>query len=182
MDRSMLKRLVEYRVNWILTQDHKVATAQPGERLRTAAMSDHVRRVLRNHPDERVRSALSFENAGYKGFALLLDQEPVCVVHFTDSAHYEHAETWPLADHEVALVNIITLPQYRSRGYASQLIKEATAELVPDPFVRAIAFIWWNHTASLRAFRKAGWKRIGFSLELVRRKGRTFTMRIPLLP
>ena len=26
MDRSMLKRLVEYRVNWILTQDHKVAT------------------------------------------------------------------------------------------------------------------------------------------------------------
>ena len=182
MDRSMLKRLVEYRVNWILTQDHKVATAQPGERLRTAAMSDHVRRVLRNHPDERVRSALSFENAGYKGFALLLDQEPVCVVHFTDSAHYEHAATWPLADREVALVNIITLPQYRSRGYASQLIKEATAELVPDPFVRAIAFIWWNHTASLRAFRKAGWKRIGFSLELVRRKGRTFTMRIPLLP
>src|SRR3546814_19505025 len=68
MDRSMLKRLVEYRVNWILTQYHKVAKAQPGERLRTAAMSAHVRRVLRNHPDERVRNALSLENAGYKGF------------------------------------------------------------------------------------------------------------------
>ncbi len=50
----------------------------------------------------------------------------------------------PQSDEKVALVNVITLPAYRSRGYASALIAEATASLVPEHYTRAIAYIWWT--------------------------------------
>jgi RimJ/RimL family protein N-acetyltransferase len=32
---------------------------------------------------------------------------------------------------------------------------------------KIIAFIWWSNTPSIRAFSKAGWKKIGFSVEIL---------------
>jgi RimJ/RimL family protein N-acetyltransferase len=59
------------------------------------------------------------------------------------------------------------------------LIRAATRRYLTEGRRRMIAFIWWSNTPSLRAFKKAGWKRIGFSMEL--RFGKHWLrLRVPL--
>lgn len=178
--RRTLSSFVDYRLNWIVAQDEKSQAPDLPTSLEVRTFDKRHIDAFAQHPDARVRSALSFERAGCTGFVLLADAEPAAFIHFADVSRYESASTWPLASNEVALVNVITLPTYRSRGYASILIAEATSSLVPKSYRRGIAYIWWNHEASLRAFRNAGWRRIGMSVEVSRGKGRWHSVHIPL--
>lgn len=178
--RRALSNFVDYRFNWIVAQDERSQAPGLSTSLEVRTFDKRYIDALAQHPDPRVRSALSFERAGCTGFVLLADAEPAAFLHFADVSRYESASTWPLASNEVALVNVITLPAYRSRGYASLLIAEATSSLVPKSYQRAIAYIWWNHEASLRAFRNAGWRRIGISIEISRGNGRWHSVHIPL--
>jgi len=178
--RRVLSNFVDYRLNWIVSQNEMAPSAGLPSSMEVAVPDHQHLLTFSQHPDGKVRRALSFERAGCRSFVLLEGSEPACLIHFADLPKYDSQTTWPLADDEVALVNVITLPAYRCRGFASILIAEATASLVPEYYKRAIAYIWWNHQTSLRAFKAAGWSQIGISIEISRRQGRWHSLHIPL--
>ena len=177
--KRALSRIVDYRINWIFAQNTAVESPALPPSIEIAVFDEQHLAAFARHPDARVRSAMSFDRAGCVGFVLLADAEPAACIHFADRSSYESSSTWPLADNEVALVNVTTLPEHRSQRYASLLIAQATSLLVPSRYRQAFAYIWWNHHASLRAFRNAGWQRVAISFEISRRNGRWHSLHLP---
>ncbi len=124
--------------------------------------------------DVQARKVQGYTGSGAWGFVLAeLGGAPLGAVHFTGRDCYAHDDIWPLRADQLALVDIVMLPDARGRGLAAPLIAAATAQVLGrGGQASAICFIWWNHRASLRAFGRAGWRAIGFSIELTRRSGR----------
>lgn len=178
--KRALFRIVDYRINWIFAQNTVVESTALPPSIEITVFDEQHFAAFAHHPDTRVRSAMSFERAGFIGFVLLADDEPAACIHFADRSSYDSVSTWPLANNEVALLNVITLPEHRSRRFASLLIAQTTSSLVPSRYRRAIAYVWWNHHASLRAFSHAGWQRVGISIEISRRNGRWHSIHVPL--
>ena len=127
----------------------------------------------------KMRSSLSFTRAGLTGLALVEEGRPVSVAHFATPADYDRAATWPLRATEVALMDIATEDAQRGRGLAVTLIRATTAHFLGAGKSRVICFIWWSNTPSLRAFTKAGWRRIGLSIEVCI-GGKWLALRLPL--
>lgn len=73
---------------------------------------------------------------------------------------------WPLTDGEAKLVQIITSPEMRGRGVASALIGYAETDMSQKGFHRLYARIWHSNTPSLKAFERAGWRRVATVTEV----------------
>ena len=127
----------------------------------------------------KMRNSQSYADAGLAGLVLLDGGRPVSVAHFAEAGQYGRSATWPLREGEVALMDIATEEQMRGRGLAPQLILAATRFYLTRGRRGMIAFIWWSNDASRRAFEKAGWRRIGGSVEL-RFGKRWLRIRVPL--
>jgi len=71
------------------------------------------------------------------------------------------------------LVQITTAPAFRGRGLAPALIQQSAKAMFARGFTPLYARVWHSHTASIRAFRKAGWTETSmvttFSLPFVAR-------------
>lgn len=166
----------EYRINWIV-----------GSQADRAASSDDAVQLLgrkelaqiKISSTYKIRNAASFNASGLKGYVLMVGEQPAAVAHFAEPRHYDRASTWPLGPDEVALMDIATEEGMRGQGIAARLINGAEHHYRSLGAQRLIAFIWWSNTPSLRAFHKAGWKRIGLSLE-AKVQGRWRAIRIPL--
>ncbi len=173
---GLVKRIVryvvhDYRINWVYASDDAhTALAIPADTVFGRLDESGLRRIAAA-ADPQFRKALGYDQKGARGYALSQAGEPLSVAHFVDAARYENATTWPLCADEVALVNIVTNATARGRGFAPILISNATPAILSTPFKRAVAFIWWNHRTSHGAFEQAGWRRIGFSIEVVGKKG-----------
>ena len=76
-------------------------------------------------------------------------------------------------------MDIATEEFARGKSYASALIAGVTERYMAQGTHRLIAFIWWSNTPSKRAFVKAGWRKIGLSIE-VKIAGQWRGMRVPL--
>lgn len=182
---NLAKRLVrhvvhDYRLNWILASD-ATATVQPlPEQIDVAPLDNAALQQIAATDDQQFRKALGYDRIGATGFFLSKQAEPLSVAHFVDRTLYENATIWPLGADEIALLNIVTQDAAQGLGYAPILIAHATAAMLFPRYRRAIAFIWWNHRASLRAFTRAGWYRIGFSIGIVGRNGAVRHLHIPM--
>ncbi len=169
----------DYRINFIYTSPPHATppTLEPGTKI--TVVTPALVEQLKSSATGKVRSSASFAAAGLAGLALVEDGQPLSVTHIAEVQHYDRSGTWPLAPDEVALMNIATEDAARGRGLAVALIRAAAADYAARGRQRMIAFIWWTNTPSLRAFAKAGWRRIGFSIEL-RTSGRWISIRVPL--
>lgn len=168
--------VAEYRINWI----YAGSTADGGEPADTVQPVDKaVCEQLARSPTLQMRKAAAYANSGLAGLALIDGGVPVCVAHFATPAQYQRTGTWPLASGEAALMDIATEDAQRGKGYAVRLIRQATTHFRAAGHDRLIAFIWWSNQPSIRAFTKAGWRRIGISVEL-RRADRWRALRIGL--
>ena len=181
---ALVKRLVrlvirDYRINWVYASGKAtVALPLPSE-LDFGFLDDaHVQRIAAD-PDPQFRKSLGYDRLGATGYVLSHAGDPLSVAHFVDSTRYENRTIWPLRPDEVALVNIVTTRTAQGRGYAPILISHGTGAILSPHFARAIAFIWWNHRSSLRAFERAGWHRVGFSIELIGKKGGVRCLHLP---
>jgi RimJ/RimL family protein N-acetyltransferase len=176
MAKSVLNRLFrDYRINWIYassaTKRDIAATPQPLSPVQIDA--------LLTSPTAKMRNAARFSQGGLDGFAMEVDGTPACVAHFADHARYDRNGTWVIGNNEIALMDIATEEAMRGRGLAVQMITAMTQHYITQGRDRVIAFIWWSNTPSVRAFDKAGWKRIGVSIE-VAFGGRWRTVRLRL--
>ena len=173
--KALFGRLLdEYRLNWIVASPPEDPGIGP-DALTVRALDEDARHALDTSPTPKVRASLKFSEAGFEGLALADGPALLSVAHFATPANYDRHDTWPLRDGEYALVDIVTEEEARGQGHAATLIRAATRHYGS----RLIAYIWWTNHPSLRAFRSAGWRRIGFSFEW-RTGGRWRSLRIPL--
>ncbi|WP_338466881.1 GNAT family N-acetyltransferase [Novosphingobium sp. ZN18A2] len=164
--RRLANRIVsDYRINWIVARaDPSVRTQlQPGQAI--SPVDDAIAALLACSDTAKVRNALTYRDAGLGGFAIGRDGRPQAVIHYADAAQYTRDATWPLKANEIAIMDVVTEEADRGKGLAVTLIDHTTARYLENGAARAVAFVWWSNKPSLRAFRKAGWHRIGLSLE-----------------
>lgn len=173
MIKSSIKLLLhsvfaDYRINWIVAAGQGNAKSA----LRHAPipiiplMPEHYDRLLKSKT-QKMRNATSPVKASLSGFVLEDEAIPVCVAHFANSAQYAYTSTWPITSNQVALIDIVTEENYRGRGLAVQMIEATTSHYLEQGYDKLIAFIWWSNTPSVRAFSKAGWHKIGLSIEIL---------------
>lgn len=165
----------DYRINYIYASPAGQAPVA-GE---IAELSPDLIEQLAASGTAKVRGSATFSKAGLRGYAVVEAGQPVCVVHLAETSHYDRAATWPLRPGEAAIMDIATEEAARGRGLAVQLIAAVTARYLRQGRSRIIAFIWWSNTPSVRAFGKAGWRRIGFSVE-VQIARRWIALRLPI--
>lgn len=179
MAKAVARRAFQdYRINFIYASPAAPAppVCPPGADI--VALTPALIERLRQSPTRKVSNSVSFAAAGLAGLAVVEDGRPLSVAHVADFHQYDRHGTWPLATDEMALMDIATEEDARGRGLAVALIR-AAADRGLSGRKRMIAFIWWSNTPSLRAFAKAGWRRIGFSVEL-QTGGRWIGFRVPL--
>lgn len=178
LGKVAMGRLVsEYRINWIFAAE-RMLPGDEGDAVVEPPTAMH-RAALLASPTAKMRGSQNFARAGLAGLVLAEGDRPICVAHFAEGSEYGRHSTWPLGRNEVALVDIATEEAARGRGLATMLIRAATRHYLGLGRSRLIAFIWWSNHPSVRAFTKAGWRRIGLSVEI--RLGRHWlTCRIPL--
>ena len=157
----------DYRINWIFASPTKTKSSSGKLNDVAVAITAGHRQILANSPTAKMRGSVSFNKSGLDGYVIEQFGLPLCVAHFADCARYDRAGTWPLAADEMALMDIATEEEMRGRGLAVRLISATTKLLLEQDKRRLIAFIWWSNTPSVRAFKKAGWRRIGLSVEIL---------------
>lgn len=185
---SVAKRLIqriatvlidEYRLNWVVASTHHPVVVIQARDVVFAPLTTAHWPSLDQSSTAKMSNSLSYARAGLAGFAMLADGIPLSVAHFAGRAHYDRDGTWLLRDGDVALMDIATEESARGRGLAVRLIADATAHYRAAGADRLIAFIWWSNRPSLRAFAKAGWRKIGLSFEY-RRGDAWRSIRIPV--
>lgn len=168
----------DYRINWIFAADRPAPLPlSAGETVGPVDAALAAR--IAASPTGRMRNSLGYGEAGMTGLALIRDGQPLCVAHLAGPAHYDRAGTWPLHPGELALMDVVTEDAARGHGLAPRLIAATTRAMLTGDTRRTIAFVWWSNTPSIRAFAKAGWRRIGFSIEW-RMAGRSWHLHVPL--
>lgn len=177
--RAVLGRVVaDYRINWIYAADAVTAPElRPGDAV--VPIDDPLRAMLAESATDKMRGSLSYARAGMQGLALVRDGVPLCVLHVARPEQYDRSATWPLRAGDMAMMDIATELSTRGQGLAPQVICASTGALLTGSTRRLIAFIWWSNTPSVRAFTKAGWRRIGLSLEW-QMAGRWWSVKLPL--
>jgi GNAT superfamily N-acetyltransferase len=180
--KSILNGLFqEYRINWIYASSSKRDTKGGDTSDLVKPLSDQHRNLLANSPTAKMRSSVGFNKSGLDGYVIEDSGRPVCVAHFADPARYDRAKTWPLKSDDMALMDIATEEAMRGKGIAVRLIAATSAMFLSKGKQCVIAFIWWSNTPSVHAFKKAGWRRIGLSVEIFI-GGKSLGLRVPFWP
>lgn len=104
--------------------------------------------------------------SGCEPFAISDDSGPAAVCFYWHGERYRQRNFWPLQEDEAKLVQIVVDPSARGRGLASGLIAASAAEMAKQGWRTLYARIWHSNQPSLRAFERAGWRRIAFVAEL----------------
>ena len=86
-----------------------------------------------------------------------------CIWH---GERYRAHEFWPLALDEAASMHLVTLTTQRGMGLATHLKRLSAEQLRLKGFSRLYSRIWWTNVASLRVSEKAGWSRVGTTLQV----------------
>lgn len=181
--KALLRRLSgailqDYRINWINAASRATPPAA-GVAADIRPVEPALHAMIAASPSAKVANSLSYARAGMAGLALLRDGRPLCIAHFAQPAQYSRAKTWPLRAQEIALMDIAPEDAARGQGLAPRLIAASARHFLDGETRRLIAFIWWSNTPSVRAFTKAGWRRVGLSVELCI-AGRWVALHLPL--
>ncbi len=122
--------------------------------------------AIRRSPDALIREQAYYAGSGSHGYACLADDRIVALCFYWFGERYLKRNFWPLADNEAKLVQIISLPEFRGRGIATALINASLLDMFGKGYGRAYARIWHSNTPSIRAFERAGWRRIALVVEI----------------
>jgi GNAT superfamily N-acetyltransferase len=113
-----------------------------------------------------IRAQAHYLGPGAHAYACLLDEGIAAVCIYWFGERYRTRNFWPLREDEAKLVQVVTLPEMRGRGVATILIASSCRAMLERGFHRAYARIWHSNAPSLRAFDRAGWRRLALVLEV----------------
>lgn len=122
--------------------------------------------AIRDSSDSLIREQAEYAGPGSCAYACFDGDRIVGLCFYWFGSRYLQRNYWPLAEGEVKLVQIVSIPEMRGRGVATRLIASSFQDLVQKGFRRAYARIWHSNTPSRRAFERAGWKKIALVVEV----------------
>ncbi len=79
---------------------------------------------------------------------------------------YHEPSIWMLDNDEALLTRLQTDITCRGFGLAGRLLMYLEREMADAGFQRLYAVVWWTNSASIKAFEKAHWVRVGFSVRV----------------
>lgn len=165
---ALLRRLgVDYACFHVYTLPLSTAagSATPvpaGYRFAELAIAD-----LEGSPHPELRDCSDYMGEHAQAFGLFRDDGVLaCAQCVWFGPRYERVAFWPLAPHEAASMHLVTVPAERGRGLAT-CVKQGSARVLHERgFTRLYSRIWWTNDPSLRVSEKAGWSRVGTTLEV----------------
>ena len=169
--KEMLKKLArllvgEYAIYQIYTLALEgCAQTKPGQ-LTTYRIAPVDASAIKASPDALIREQVGYTGPGSHSYACFDGDRIVGVCFYWFGSRYLTRNFWPLAEGEVKLVQIVSLPEMRGCGVATTLITWSCLDLVKKGFIRAYARIWHTNTPSLRAFKSSGWRQIALVIEI----------------
>jgi RimJ/RimL family protein N-acetyltransferase len=164
--KKLLRLVVgDYAVYHIYAEDPEGA-APPARRndeftLRALSPED-----LAGSADPEIREQAGYLGEGAYGFGCFENGQIVGVCFYWHGARYLKRNFWPLGPREAKLVQIFTLPKMRGRSVAPALIAHSASAMRNEGFERSYARIWHSNLPSVRAFERAGWKKINTVVQL----------------
>jgi ribosomal protein S18 acetylase RimI-like enzyme len=113
-----------------------------------------------------LRALAMYAGDGACAFGTWIDGRLVAGCWFWAGELYRRRNFWPLSPGEAKLIQVTTAEEFRGHGIASALISFAAAQMKSRGYKRLFARVWHSHTASLAAFRRAGWTEEAFVAEV----------------
>jgi RimJ/RimL family protein N-acetyltransferase len=126
-------------------------------------LDEQLLRVAKEHSSPAVRRTARHGDGQALGFALTRAGALLSLVFYAGRDAYYGDSVWTLEDEDAALLEILTVEEFRGEGLAPLLIRLSSHAMRDAGKKRLICWIWWSHLSSQRAFEKAGWRRIGFT-------------------
>ncbi len=99
-------------------------------------------------------------------FGCFEESRPVAACFYWHGDRYRARGFWPLEASEAKLVQIVTVPDRRGLGLATDLIRYSAHEMLGERFHTLYARIWHSNTPSINAFRRAGWRHVATVTEV----------------
>jgi ribosomal protein S18 acetylase RimI-like enzyme len=116
--------------------------------------------------DPLLRSLARCAGQDAYGFGAWVGDQLAAVCWFWVAERYKQVNFWPLGPQEAKLVEVATARRFRGRGIAVDLIRFASFRMKELGYRRLYAKVWHSNSASVSAFRKAGWEYIAFVIQL----------------
>jgi L-amino acid N-acyltransferase YncA len=113
---------------------------------------------------DKVPEATEYGGEGSHGFVIVHAEQIVGVAWYWHGERYRRRNYLNLPSGAAKLVQVVITADKRGRGFGSSLIAESTKMMFTAGFDEIYARIWHSNRASIRAFRKGGWRSLGIAL------------------
>jgi len=153
-----------YRLNRIYTFD--LAEIQSGGTVDAELRRFSDPAVMEASRDARMRDHSWFAGPNAYCFGLWVDGELACSCIYWNQHRFTDTKIWSIGSDEVAMVDLLTVPGYRGRGYASALVRHTQRELSSLGFKRLVTWVWHTNTPSIATFDNTGWRYVAFVMEV----------------
>lgn len=161
--KALLGKYSAYRILTLRAEDEP---AGPSATASKFVLREIDRHAVASSADQVMRDQAWYCGEGCEAFGCFSAEHLVGVCFYWHGARYNLHDFWPLAAREAKLVQIVTSPDMRGRGVATALIEYSAPIVIERGFDRLYARIWHSNLASLRAFERTGWYRIGTVVEV----------------
>ncbi len=122
--------------------------------------------ALKTSGDPRIQEHFGYSGSESLCFGCFFNNQLVGVCFYWFGDRYRKRNFWPLKEWEAKLVQIIVMPEMRGHGVATLLIRCSAVEMARQGFADLYARIWHSNHPSLKAFERAGWRRVAFVAEI----------------
>lgn len=163
-----LARMVlgEYSAYYVYAQSAQGAKHAATQTTSTFSVRKVDASMIHSHADAMIKEQADYAGLEAHAYACFYDNRIVGICFYWFGNRYLQRNFWPLTHGEAKLVQIISLPEMRGRGVATTLVTLSCRDMMQQGFHQTYARVWHSNTPSLRAFERAGWRRIALVIEI----------------
>lgn len=133
-------------------------------------------------PDQRIRDHAWYAGERAVGYGIWEDGRLICMCWFWLVGHASMPGRFAaLGETEAVMVDLLTTPPCRGKGYALAIARFAAHDLHARGFSKLWTWVWHSNTPSIRVFTKAGWTYSHFLAE-IQPHGRRAPLRLRVPP
>ena len=158
--------LGEYSAYYVYAQSADGAKQAATQTTSTFSVRKVDASIIHHHADATIKEQADYTGLEAHAYACFDDDRIVGICFYWFGNRYLQRNFWPLAAGEAKLVQIISLPEMRGRGVATTLVALSCLDMMQQGFHQTYARIWHSNTPSLRAFERAGWRRVALVVEI----------------
>ena len=171
--KAVLKRILrgvfsDYQLNRVYTLDLSAGQcAEPqasGEDVRIGRLESSG--PLSASDDQRMRDHAWYLDGDAEAYGVFEGEQLTCVTCFWPAGHDKLPSRFgDLGAGCAVMVDLLTTPQARGKGYAALVTRYAQWDLGQRGYTTLWTWVWHSNAPSIRVFEKAGWRYAYFLAE-----------------